>query len=385
MPRRKKKKKLFYLGVKSNGKHSAPEVNENKEKKDLEAAEKKKIAEIEKQNKIEEKQKKKTEKERMKRIENKNKEIRKSKKKDTKEELKENKYTNRKNDDEIFDFDKEIVLGINNDIIKKADKKKTRSKKSKKTTKKKVKKKNKRLSLVVKCTSLLVLIIGITIFSMTSSAFNITEIVVEGNLGVNTETIIGLSGVQVGENIFKVNTKNVISNIKNNTYIKSVEIERSLPTTLKITVNERTAKYMLECAGNYIYMDNQGYLLELAQAKLNVPIITGFDASEEELLKVKRLDTKDLSKLSDVLKITETTNGYKLYEYINKIDVSSSKDYIIYMEEFGKTIYLGDASDLNNKMLHLREILNQTEGKSGSIFINGNLNDGFKPYFREDI
>ena len=61
------------------------------------------------------------------------------------------------------------------------------------------------------------------------------------------DTIIGLADVQIGENIFKVNTNNMISNIKNNTYIKSVEVNRVFPNTLKITVSERTEKYMLEC------------------------------------------------------------------------------------------------------------------------------------------
>ena len=383
MPRRKKKKKLFYLGVKSNGKHSANEINEKKEKENLKNVEKKRLAQIQKQNKIEEKQKRKDEKDRIKRIEQKNKEIRKIKKKETKEELKNNKYTNRKNDDEVFDFDKEIVLGINNNIIKKAEKKKQKS--QSKQIKKKVKKKNKKLSFIIKSTSLLVVIIGITVFATTSSIFNITEIVVEGNNGVQKETIIGLADVQIGENIFKVNTNNMISNIKNNTYIKSVEVNRVFPNTLKITVSERIEKYMLECAGNYIYIDSQGYLLQLTEVALDAPILTGFEANGEQLLKIKRLDGKDLSKLGDVLKIAETSKSYSLYEYINKIDVTDSKDYIIYMEELGKLVYMGNSSDLNNKMLHLREILKKTEGKSGSIFLNGNLNDGFKPYFRENV
>lgn len=383
MPRRKKKKKLFYLGVKSSGKHAAPEINENKEKKETENIEKKRIAELKKQNKIEDNQKKREEKERIKRIENKNKQIRKSQKKEKREELKQNKYTNRKNDDEIFDFDKEIVLGINGNIVKKAEKNKAKLKSN--NFKKRTKKKNKKMSFLVKCTMLITIGVSTVIFTLTSSVFNITEIIVEGNKGVKTETIIGLAGVQVGENLFKINTNNMISNIKNNTYIKKVEISKNIPSTLKITISERNATYMLECAGNYIYMDNQGYLLELTQIALDVPVLTGFEASEDELLKIKRLEVKDLTKLSDVLKITETTNGYELYENITKIDVSNSKNYIIHMDKIGKIVYIGETSDLNNKILHLKEILKDTEGQTGSIYLNGNLNDGFKPYFRESI
>ena len=40
------------------------------------------------------------------------------------------------------------------------------------------------------------------------------------------------------------------------------------------------------------------------------------------------------------------------------------------MDSEGKKIYLGDAIDLNTKILPLAEILNQTSGKSGEIFLN---------------
>lgn len=381
MPRRKKKKKLFYFGIKSSGKHSEKDVND--EKKELESAEKKRLAEQKKQDKIEEKQKKKEDKDRIKRIEKQNKVIRKIKEGETKEELKNNKYTNRKKDEEKFDFDKEVVLGVNNTKVKQSNRNNINIKKQKSQNKHK---NNKiKMSFLVKCTSLLAFVIVTMICLFTSPVFKIAEIVVYGNNLVETNAIIELSGIKTGENMFKIDIKKIISNIKNNSYIRNVEINRELPNTIKINIVERETKYMLHCTENYMYLDNQGYLLELSQTALEIPIITGFEANEENLLKIKRLETKDLEKLNDVLKITETLNSYKLYDYINKFDVTNSKDYILHMEQLGKTVYIGDTSDLNNKILHLREILKQTEDRNGSIFINGNLNEGFKPYFRENI
>ena len=384
MPRRKKKKKLFYFGLKNNGKHSIQEeINlEKKQRDESKSIAKKEKENLEKQNKIEEKQKKKEEKERIKRIENKNKEIRKIKKRETKEELKNNKFTNRKNDNEVFNFDNEIVLGINNNIIKKVNKKKT-SRKSKKITNKS--KKNKKISLFIKCTSLISMMIIISLIIMTSEVFNITEIIVDGNVQVGEELIIEFSKAKIGQNIFKTNIKEIASNIKNNTYIKSVEVDRILPTKLKITVTERVATYMLECSENYIYIDNQGYLLELSNQTLNIPIISGFDDSGEELLSIKRLNSKDLAKLNDILKITEMSKSYNMFENINKLSIEKNKDYVIYMENIGKKVYIGDTTDLNNKMLHLKKILDETQGKNGNIYINGNLNEGFKPYFSENM
>jgi len=35
-------------------------------------------------------------------------------------------------------------------------------------------------------------------------------------------------------------------------------------------------------------------------------------------------------------------------------------------------------------MLYIQRILENEEGKTGTIFVNGNLSSGFKPYFREE-
>ena len=50
----------------------------------------------------------------------------------------------------------------------------------------------------------------------------------------------------------------------------------------------------------------------------------------------------------------------------------------------GKTVYLGDGSDLNARMIHLITILEKTKGKKGEIFLNVDLNTQ-KTYFRESV
>ncbi len=50
-----------------------------------------------------------------------------------------------------------------------------------------------------------------------------------------------------------------------------------------------------------------------------------------------------------------------------------------------KIIHLGDATNLTNKMLYVLSILEDTKGKEGEIFVNGDLNNKFLPYFREKV
>lgn len=55
------------------------------------------------------------------------------------------------------------------------------------------------------------------------------------------------------------------------------------------------------------------------------------------------------------------------------------------MQEQEKNIYLGDKSNLSNKIIYAKAILNETEGIAGDIYVNGDLNNKFKPYFRKKI
>lgn len=67
------------------------------------------------------------------------------------------------------------------------------------------------------------------------------------------------------------------------------------------------------------------------------------------------------------------------------IDISKKNDYKITMQEEKKTIYLGDTSNLSAKMINIQGILNDNQGIEGDIYVNGDFNKKFRPYFRERI
>ena len=70
---------------------------------------------------------------------------------------------------------------------------------------------------------------------------------------------------------------------------------------------------------------------------------------------------------------------------VTTIDISDKNDYIIYMQSENKKIHLGDGSNLSNKMLYVIAIIEEEKDKKGEIFANGDLNDKFKVYFREEV
>ena len=284
--------------------------------------------------------------------------------------------------DDKFDFDTETVIGMTNRNKLKQEEEKRRE------FSKKQRKRNrlvKRIKRVVKAIILLGLIIGAIVFATCSPIFNITGIEVLNNSMVPSDTIISLSGIQKNENIFRFISTKVSNNIKQNAYIEEVHIKRVLPNKVQIEVTEREPKFSIPVLGEFAYMSTQGYILQIAQNELDLPIIYGLQTAEENIIAGNRIAETDLTSLETILRIMNAMNDSGLSEKVTSIDISTKNDYSIYMQEEKKTIYLGDGSNLSNKMLYVLAILEEEKDIAGEIFANGDLNNGFKVYFREEV
>ena len=284
--------------------------------------------------------------------------------------------------DDKFDFDTETVIGMTNRNKLKQEEEKRRE------FSKKQRKRNrlvKRIKRVVKAIILLGLIIGAIVFATCSPIFNITDIEVLNNSMVPSDTIISLSGIQKNENIFRFISTKVSNNIKQNAYIEAVHIKRVLPNKVQIEVTEREPKFSIPVLGEFAYMSTQGYILQIAQNELDLPIIYGLQTAEENIIAGNRIAETDLTSLETILRIMNAMNDSGLSETVTSIDISTKNDYSIYMQEEKKTIYLGDGSNLSNKMLYVLAILEEEKDIAGEIFANGDLNNGFRVYFREEV
>ena len=280
------------------------------------------------------------------------------------------------NKDEKFNFDDEIVIGVTKIPASKNKASKEKKNKTNKISNKKSgqsnknKKKPKKNVKILKYVFLLSLLVVAVICIMLSPIFNITEIKVNGNEIVSIEKIISLSEIKIGENIYKTNKNNITNKIKQNPYIEAVSIKRRIPSILEINIKERQATYMLEYVNNYVYINNQGYMLEIAEQKIERPIIIGIITNSENIKPGNRLVQEDLVKIEEVLKIMESATSNEIEKLITKIDISDKKNYTLYLETEGKTVRLGDISDISTKMLHIKTIIEKEAGIEGEIIVD---------------
>ena len=243
--------------------------------------------------------------------------------------------------------------------------------------------KRRRKNIARRIIVLLVLLVGTAVFAMVSPIFNIQKIIVIGNEKIDESTIISLSGELEGKNIFQISKKKVINNIKENPYIDSVTIKRNLPGTLQINIDERKTAYQIKVINSYVYINYQGYILEVSSKSADVPIIEGFQTEQDTLLNGKKLSDKDIEALRIILRIMETAKSAEVSKLISKISIQNN-EYLLEMKKENKIVYLGNATDLTNRMTYVKIIVDKEKGKTGKVFVNGDINSGFKPYFREE-
>lgn len=295
-------------------------------------------------------------------------------------------------------YEDEIIIGVTRLPDKKKEENTKRGKKEKKSGSKKLipkipKKENKKINnkpinnqkgKKIKIFIIILLVLIAIIAAMLSPLFNIKNIKVVGNSILQNEEIISLSGISLEENIFKVKKLKAIDNIKQNAYINDVAIHKKLPNTIEIQVKERQPSFMLEYGNGYVYLNNQGYMLEISSIKKEIPILQGTTTSKESYKQGNRLNKEDLEKLGTVIKIMSVAKTHNIEKLITSIDITNSEDYKLRLEQEKKTVYLGDCSYLETRIASLLSILNNEKDIEGEVFINMNINVR-KPYFRESI
>lgn len=291
-----------------------------------------------------------------------------------------------KND--IIDLNDEVVIGLAkfpepDEVSEKKIKKKQNPKTA--NIKQNLKKqKIKAIKKMVTCLFLTILLFGGLVYFLLSPAFNIKTIEVINNQNISKEQIINSSGILINENMFKISTNEAEKSILTNPYIENVKVKRKFYDKIEIDVQERTATLMLEYGNSYIYINNQGYILEISANKLDAPILTGYVTSLEQIKPGNRLSKEDLERLKTVLNIIECAKSNNIADLITKIDIHSKKNYKLTIESEDKIVYLGSCSDLSTQMLYVKEMLERETGIEGEFFVDMDLNEA-NPVFREKV
>lgn len=255
-----------------------------------------------------------------------------------------------------------------------------RMSKQREIEKRKRKKRKSRLIVIL----IIIVIIGIIIYLLNAPTFALFDVEITGNHQLNSEEVFAQSGLELGKSIFS--NWNIVTKVrlKQNGYIEDAKVSKKLPNVIKIEIKERTKAFQIQTPnGFYIYIDEQGYIIDCKQEKEDLKTIIGMNISEENIEEKKRLENEDLTvKMENILHIKEETQELGIFDKITEIKVED--DYVLELENDGITINLGNCTDLKNRMYYVKTLLEKEAGNRGTINVSGNLNEGFAPYFTAD-
>ncbi|SHK24593.1 cell division protein FtsQ/DivIB [Desulforamulus aeronauticus] len=113
--------------------------------------------------------------------------------------------------------------------------------------------------------------------TLQSPIFEIRAFAVTGSRQLTKEELVKFSGLNNGENLFKVNLSEAEEKLSLVPLIKKATLQRVLPDKIVINVVERKAVALIPWQNSFIKVDSDGVYLQKGQIASALPIITGLE------------------------------------------------------------------------------------------------------------
>lgn len=208
-------------------------------------------------------------------------------------------------------------------------------------------------------------IIAFLIVCLFTPVFGITSITVKNNRVVDSEAVIRASGIELGDNVFRLNTRDAEESISALGHVESAEIKRKFPARIVIEVKENSESAYVIYMGNYISVDTTGKIIDVLKGD-NIdpskPVISGMavkDVKKGKIIKATKAEKSDFA-----IEILRSAEKNKLFSQIKKINISDIKSAKLTLDT-DTTVILGDNTQIDYKFAYLIEVLKNLENLRG--------------------
>ena len=201
---------------------------------------------------------------------------------------------------------------------------------------------------------------AITLFIYICSFLPITSIGVHGMTYYDQGDVIGNSGVSRGDRLYSISESGTEKRILENCpYVAEVQVKRVFPNKIVIRVVEKEPKWYVEVSGNIYVLDDTLTVIEetfssgsyvAGVPRLVLPNVRSLIVGEQPQF------GKDEQELKRSLELIYEIGSSNLKYRMTEVDIESRFD--INIEIDGKySVYLGDESNIGEKLLAVGEIL----------------------------
>jgi len=195
-------------------------------------------------------------------------------------------------------------------------------------------------------------------FIFSSSFCNIENVIIKGNDCLSEDEIFFKSGVQLGENIFKLDLKKSKDSLIQEPWIKEVEIKRIIPNRIFISITERRAAAIVHIGGEYFSSAKEGIVLskiDRPEEGFSLPLVLGL---ELDGIKIGEIIGKPEFRTA-----LESINSAEviLPKKFCRVEILSPDDFMICNRDDTLKIRVNTPEGIINKENLLREALEKIE------------------------
>jgi cell division protein FtsQ len=228
---------------------------------------------------------------------------------------------------------------------------------------------NKKLKkFIFKVILFLFIVAVLTGFSLNSAYFNIKDIEIAGNNRLKSEYIENISGISIGENIFRINIGNSEESIRQNEYIEYVKITRKFPSKVIINVKERQNEAVLKSNNQIINIDKNGYVLKISEynpsTKLEAPLLVGVNFADVSLGKKLNFKNGQVFKSSSIL--LDLLKKYNCFTQIGEVNMANMNK-IVLKDYTDRKIYLYNMNNMEYKIAFLYAIFKNPKSHHSGV------------------
>ncbi len=220
---------------------------------------------------------------------------------------------------------------------------------------------------------------GILAVILMRGVFVLKNVIIEGTTSFSDNDIIRLGKFEFGQSIGKINADRVRENLESSgkLAVDSVTVEK--PSTVRISVHERTGIALVLNGGRILLLDANGYVMEsLTEAPDSGIYVSGLEATSYKIGKRISAPAKKISAMQTMLEAIQSMNAQ---EYVSEINLNDLLQ-ISVIARNGTIVKFGDVENMNDKVRWMRSAVADLENRGergGTLDVSSATRADYQP------
>lgn len=196
------------------------------------------------------------------------------------------------------------------------------------------------------------------------SSLTVQRVLIQGNTVVQTNEILQLAHIPDAARMYDLDLTRIQQDVIGHYFLKDVVIERDLPSTIRITVTERTPIAMIN-TGELRYLDPEGVVLphSVSGELFDLPLISGIPGDAKPKVGTT-LTHADVLEALTILTSARLVNK-EMFHLISEVRLRNGGDIVLYTADGSIPILFG-RGQAASKLIRLEALWGEIVRERGS-------------------